>query len=378
MTSTKVSRNVPVETQRLDPMMKLANTNHATPSQHHLVVRVVGIGGAGCSSVKRLQEFASGDLQVMAIDTGSATSNLSDSIVSLSLGNGFGSGGDSDLAVEQFVEAESTVQDFVDEADVVIILAGLGRGTGSGISPLIAEMARKSGALTIAAINMPFKFEGRFRNQSAARAHDQLMQSADAVITLNNDDLTGLGIAVGSLNGAFQRADQYVAEIVHSITSALNASAARFEMVKNSLQSAGNTLVLSGSGDGLHAGRIAVTNACADTAHHLADVASGVIHIEGGIGLSLGQVAEAVTALREQIGRHAEIHVSSERRFALGQGINVTLLLGEGSRPVQSPVVSEPAPPLTVSDERELISSISIFDTPDPVRRRGPMLLPAS
>jgi cell division protein FtsZ len=359
-------------------MMKLANTNHTTPSQNHLVVRVVGIGGAGCASVKRLQEFAYGDLQVMAIDTGSASSNLGDSIVSLVLGNGFGSGGDSAVAVEQFGAAESTVQDFVYEADVVVILAGLGRGTGSGISPLIAEMARKSGALTIAAINMPFEFEGRFRNQSAARAHDQLMQSADAVITLNNDDLTGLGNAVGSLNGAFQRADQYVAEMVHSITSALNASSARFEAVKRSLQSPGNTLVLSGSGDGIHAGRIAVTNAFAETAPRLAAVVSVVIHVEGGIGLSLGQVAEAVTALREQIGGHAEIHVSSERRFAMGQGIKVTLLLGEGSRPVQSPVVTETPPLLTVTDERELLPSISIFDTPDPVRRRGPVLLPAS
>jgi len=252
----------------------------------------------------------------MAIDTGSATSNLGDSIVSLPLGNGFGSGGDSAVAAEQFSDAESTVQDFMDKADVVIILAGLGRGTGSGISPLVAEMARKSGALTIAAINMPFEFEGRFRNQSAARAHTQLTQSADAVITLNNDDLTGLGNAVGSLSGSFEQADRNVAEIVHSITSALNASSGRFEAVKNSLKSAGNTLVLSGSGDGLRTGRIAVMNAFAETATHLSNVASGVIHVEGGIGLSLCQAAEAVTALREQIGRHAEIHVSSERRFS--------------------------------------------------------------
>ena len=355
--------------------MKLVKTSHTNLLSGRLDVRIVGVGGAGCASVKRLAESASGELRMMAIDTGTGASNLNASIVSLSLGNGFGSGGDSAAAIEQFGDAGSTVQNFVGEADVVIILAGLGRGTGSGISPLIADMARKSGALTIAAVNMPFEFEGRFRNQSAARAHGQLTQSADAVITLNNDDLSNLGSAVGSLNGTFQQADQKVAETVRSITAALSASSGRFDTVKNSLRSTGNTLVLSGSADGIHAGRMVISNAFASATSRSVDVMTGVIHIQGGIGLSLGQVAEAVTALREQIGRHAEIHVSSERQIALGQGIRVTLLLSEGPQPVESQAVSETRTPLTVADERELIPSISIFDTPDPVRKRGPILL---
>jgi len=383
MTSTKTSRNAPAELQRLDLMMKLVDTSHTTPKSNSLDVRVVGVGGAGCASVKRLQEFSSGNVQVLAIDTGSSVSNLGESIVTLQLGNGFGSGGDAAVAAEQFSDATSTVQNFVDEADVVIVLAGLGRGTGSGISPLVAEMARNSGALTIAAINMPFEFEGRFRNQLAARAHDRLMQSADAVITLYNDDWTGLGNAVASFSGAFEQADRNVAELVRSITSTLKASSGRFETVKKSLMNAGNTLVLSGSGDGLHAGRIAVTNTFAESTSRLSGVESAVIHVEGGIGLSLGQVAEAVTALREQIGRHAEVHVSSERQLALGKGIRVTLLLGEGSRSVENTVVpGEATPhavaPLVVTGERELIPSISIFVAPDPIRKRGPMLLPAS
>ena len=359
-------------------MMKLASTNRPTPSSNRLDVRVIGVGGAGCASVNRLQEIASGDLRVMAIDTGSAASNLGDSVAAVQLGNGFGSGGDSTVAAEQFRNAESTVQSFVREADVVIVLAGLGRGTGSGISPLVAEMARNSGALTIAAINLPFEFEGRFRNQSAARALDQLTRSTDAVITLNNDDLTSLGNAVGSLNGAFEQAERNVAEMVHSVTSTLSASSGRFEAVKKSLRGTGKTLVLSGSADGIHAGKAAVMNAFSNAASHLATVASAVIHVEGGIGLSLGQVAEAVTAFREQIGRRAQLHVSSERRLALGQGIKVTLLLGEGCRSVKNTTVSEVAPPLTVTEQRELIPSISIFDTPYPVRKRGPMLLPVS
>jgi len=174
-----------------------------------------------------------------------------------------------------------------------------------------------------------------------------------------------------------------VAELVHSIASTLKASSGRFETVKKSLMNAGNTLVLSGSGDGLHAGRIAVTNAFAESTSHLSGVESGVIHVEGGIGLSLGQVAEAVTALREQIGRHAEVHVSSERQLALGKGIKVTLLLGEGSRSVENTIVAGEATPLVATphaatDARELIPSISVFDAPDPIRKRGPMLLPAS
>ncbi len=351
-------------------MLKISESHSVT----NVDVRVIGVGGAGCSSLNRLSENASDSMSMLGIDTGSATQHLPGNVETLNVGNGFGSGGNPDTAIEMFSVEELSVSDFIGEADVVIILAGLGRGTGSALSPRIAELARKSGALTIAAVNMPFEFEGRFRNQAADKAHGELMRSTDAVITMNNDDLSNLSSAGASLNGAFQEADRNVSNAVHAITNALEASPVRNAAVQESLSSAGESVVLSAKASGLHAGSTAVTMALESTSREFARVRSAVLHVEGGIGLSLGQVAEAVTEIRERIGRRVEIHVSSERRIELGQDINVTLVLaGIESHADHVEAIASASPAVIYNP----IPSTSIFDTPKPQRTRGPVLLPA-
>jgi len=345
------------------PVMRIADVD----------VRIIGVGGAGCSSLNRLSETMSSRANMLGIDTGSATQFLSFDIESLAIGNGFGSGGNPETALEMFEEAELGVADFIGDADVVIILAGLGRGTGSGLSPRVAEIARNSGALTIAAVNMPFEFEGRFRNQSASRAHEALKNSADSVITMNNDDLSRLGESGASMNGAFQLADMNIASAVHAITTALESSTERFITVQQSLSQAGESAVLSGAASGLHAGSAAVANAFSSTSSDFARVRSIVVHVEGGIGLSLGQVAEAVAEIRTIIGRRTEIHVSSERRVGLGQEIDVTLVLaGVELREA----IMETTTNHRHSETQHDIPNVPIFETQTPRRTRGPVLLP--
>jgi cell division protein FtsZ len=353
-------------------MMKLRDVHPAKA----LDIRVIGVGGAGCSSLSRLAGSVSSKLALLAIDTGSAAQNLHrpGQVDALSLGNGFGSGGDAESAIAQFLQTEAHVSHFVSGADVVIILAGLGRGTGSGISPRIAEISRESGALTIAAVNMPFEFEGRFRSQSANDSLDRLMESADLVIARRNDDLSKLGNTGISLKNAFQAAGESMVETVHAISRVLGDSIERFEAVTRSLRNSGSSAVLSGTASGLHAGNVAVAHAFDGASMVISDVKTAVIHVEGGIGLSLGQVAEAVTAVRTRIGRQAEVHVISERNAALGQDIKVTLVLaGVGQR-------SDPLArmtPLVENTDRNSIPSVSIFDTADATRTSNPMLLPA-
>jgi len=353
-------------------MMKLSEVHPAKA----LDIRVIGVGAAGCSSLSRLADSVSSKLALLAIDTGSAAHDLHNrgQVDAVSLGNGFGSGGDVESAITQFLEVETHVSSFVGDADVVIILAGLGRGTGSGISPRIAEIARKSGALTIASVNMPFEFEGRFRMQSANDSLDRLKESADVVIARRNDDLSKLGNAGMSLSDAFQAADQYMVDTVHAVSTVLEDSLDRFETVTQSLRNSGSSAVLAGSAIGLHAGDVAVAHAFDGAAMAISDVKTAVIHVQGGIGLSLGQVAEAVTAVRARIGRHAEVHITSERNAALGQNIKVTLVLaGVGQRSDPSANMT----PLVDNTDRDSIPSVSIFDTPESSRKSGPMLLPA-
>jgi len=352
-------------------MLKLTDTHPATAD---VDVRVIGVGGAGCSSLIRLQEYGSENLNLLGIDSGSAAHNLPSGVESITIGKGFGSGGNAETAEGLFPEAELAVADFVEEADVVIILAGLGRGTGSGLSPLIAKLSRDAGALTIAAVNMPFEFEGRFRNHCAEEAHSALKEASDAVITMNNDDLSKLSSAGASLNGAFQLADLNIANAVRSITTELESSPERRAAVLQSLGQAGDSVVLSGTAEGLHAGRSAVAAAFDSTSARFSRVDSVVINVEGGIGLSLGQVAEAVTELRARVGRRASVHVSSQRLVGMGQEMKVNLVLA-GVQPVRD-VDGTPSKLTRVKERPAVTPGISIFETSVPKRTRGPALLP--
>jgi cell division protein FtsZ len=358
----------------MDEMMKLLELS----AQKKFDVRVIGIGGAGCSSLRSVAESAfveSRQLSLLGIDTGSAVQTLSGLTETLSFGNGFGSGGDIDAAIDQFLPVRRTVERFVAHADVVVILAGLGRGTGSAVSPLVAELAKSTGALTIAAVNMPFKFEGRFRKQSAKIAHARLEKSTDAVITTSNSELSKPGGASVSLNDVFREADKHTADTVQAIMVALGSSADRFETIRSSFENAGKSLILTGSASGLHAGKSAVAGALDGIENESLDVKNAVIHVDGGIGLSLGQVAEAVTALRTSIDGRGEIHVSSERHVGLGQDIRVTLML-TGVDQVRD--LNETMSPIGDLQLRDPIPSVSIFDSPHPVRTRGPVLLPTA
>ncbi|MDA0596107.1 MAG: hypothetical protein O2921_03465 [Chloroflexi bacterium] len=351
-------------------MMKLKEL----PRAADVKVKIIGIGGAGCSSLNRLTDTVSNNVRMLGIDTGSAAAHLNDGVEALSIGNGFGSGGNPETAVDLFSEYESRVVDFIDGADVVILLAGLGRGTGSGLAPEIARITRKSGALTIAAVNMPFEFEGRFRNQSAARAHELLESSADAVMTMYNDDLLAGGVMGGSLNDAFVNADMNIAAAVNAVTLALESSPERALSVQDSLTNAGELAVISGASTGLHAGSKAVVEAFTYTSSEFVGVRSAVVHVLGGIGLSHGQVADAVDKVREEIGMSAIIHVSSERLIGMGQEINVTIVLaGIGGEP-SSEKKFTPFIPM----QRDMANAqvMSVFDTPVPRRTRGPVLLP--
>jgi len=358
----------------MDKMMKLAE--RSAPKK--LDLRVIGIGGAGCSSLRSVAESAfleSRQLSLLGIDTGSAVKTLIGLTETLSFGNGFGSGGDTDAAIDQFLTVRGAVERFVAHADVVVILAGLGRGTGSAVSPLVAELAKSTGALTIAAVNMPFTFEGLFRNKLAKIAHDRLENSTDVVITTSNSELSKLRGASVSLNDAFRQADKHTADMVQAIMVALGSSTDRFETIRSSFEGAGKSLVLAGSASGLHAGKSAVTGALEGIENESLNVKNAVIHVDGGIGLSRGQVAEALTALRTSIAGRATIHVSSERHVALGQDIRVTFML-TGVDQVRD--LTETMSPISDLQLYHPIPTVSIFDSPHPVRTRGPVLLPTA
>lgn len=347
-------------------MLKMIETNPVATVD----VRVIGLGGAGCATLNRLAQNGLDGLSKLAIDTGTAGQHLNQGIKTLNIGNGFGSGGNPETAVEQFKSFESDVVGFIGRAEVVVVVAGLGRGTGSGLAPIVAGLAKDAGALTIAAVNLPFEFEGRFRNQIAETSLNEIESNTDSVFTFDNNDLVGSGPTSLSTNEAFQEADLKIANMIELFVSLVESSPERFETVSSSLRNAGHAAVATGSASGLHAGRVAVAEALAPSSYHARTARSVVLHAKGGIGLSLGQVAESVTELRNRVGRDVEVHVSSERLVGMGQDIEVSLVVaGIGTGAAETAGLAR-----TVGDPIDSLDSL--FDDAEPIRTRGPVLLP--
>ena len=368
----------------------------------NLDIRVVGIGGAGCSALRSLGDFLPDDTRFLGIDTGTGTDSVRNFAEFIQVGDGFGSGGDAVAAAELFVDSDGpgeygkAVTEFVTGADVVIIVAGLGRGSGSGIAPLVAHIAHDSGALTLAAVNLPFEFEGRFRTQSAVQALEILRNAVDTVIVTSNNDLLSPVRAAGSMSlvDAFKEADRKVSNSVSTVVSALAVSADKFGEVRRSLgqSGSGKSIVLLASSHGLHGGKYAVIRAFEGLSSGGIDTSGGcvvrsvVVHIEGGIGMSSGQVQETVAVAMARTGGRADMHVTTVRDVALGPQIRVTLIL-TGIDPSQDLNSSgKLRPHRKINSDAHSVQPAELQSrgavpveryAPLPVRRRGPMLLSA-
>ena len=290
-------------------------------------LKVIGVGGAGCASLARLEELMPQSASLMGIDTGCATQNLSSAIASISFGTGFGSGGDPENARQQFVRVESLVREFIASADVLIILAGLGRGTGSGVTPEIARLGREAGALTLAAVHMPFEFEGRFRNYSARLAANDLRLESDAVISISNDDLSGVIRGGSSFHSAFNIADKTIVNAVNAIVAGFETDVTHATRVLDCLKQAGESVVLSAELTGKSAVENVVSKAFESRKAKFAEVESALLHVEGGISLSRAQILEIVDQLRNRIGPWSNIHLTSKRLIGMGSDIEITIVL---------------------------------------------------
>tara|TARA_B100000700_G_scaffold81702_2_gene91915 strand:+ start:51 stop:1106 length:1056 start_codon:yes stop_codon:yes gene_type:complete len=319
-------------------------------------IKVIGVGGAGCASLARLEELMPRSASLMGIDTGCATENLSAAIASISFGTGFGSGGDPENARLQFDGVESLVREFISGADVLIILAGLGRGTGSGVSPELARLGREVGALTLAAVHMPFEFEGRFRNYSARLAANALRLESDAVISISNDDLSGIIRGGSSSHSAFNIADKTIVSAVNAIVAGFETDVAHATRVLDCLRQAGESVVLSAELTGKYSVENVVSKAFECSKAKFAEVESAMLHVEGGISLSHDQILEIVDQLRNRIGPWSNIHLTSKRLIGMGSDIQITIVLagvqemGDPVAELETFVNTDGNPDITQSD----------------------------
>lgn len=284
--------------------------------ENSIRIKVIGAGGAGNNAVDRIRmdmENLEG-LSLACVNTDLKT--LSDSpvgethLIGRNLTRGLGTGGDSELGRKAADSDREIITRMVDGFELIFIVASLGGGTGAGISPVIAEVAKERGALVIAFVNMPFTFEGERRFKSAENALKELRATADAVIPLPNDMLLQEESAQDSVLGAFSKADEWITRGVKSIWAILLKSGL-INVDISSLREVfsirgGKTLFGFGVGQGPNFIQDALDDLVICPLLHVPDFSKRadnlLVNIVGGTDLSMSQVQEIMNFVTDKFG----------------------------------------------------------------------------
>ncbi|MBI2265601.1 MAG: cell division protein FtsZ [Armatimonadetes bacterium] len=279
-------------------------------------IKVVGVGGAGCNAVNRMIEIGLKGVEFIAINTDAQALFLCEAHQRIHIGGnltrGLGAGANHDIGKQACQENADEITRALDGADMVFITSGMGGGTGTGASPVVAEMAKQVGALTVAVVTKHFAFEGKARMNVAESGITDLEQKVDALITIPNDRLLQVVEKRTSLVEAFKVADDILRQGVQGISDLITKPGMinlDFADVQTIVTSAGSALMGIGRGTGEHraieAAKAAIASPLLETT---IDGAKGVLfNITGGGDLSLIEVHEAADIISQAVDPEAKI-----------------------------------------------------------------------
>jgi cell division protein FtsZ len=307
----------------------------AAPQNYLAVIKVVGIGGGGVNAVNRMIEAGLKGVEFIAINTDAQALLMSDADVKLDVGRdltrGLGAGSDPEIGRKAAQEHRDDLEEVLKGADMVFVTAGEGGGTGTGGAPVVAEVARSVGALTIGVVTRPFAFEGRRRSTQAEQGIDDLREAVDTLIVIPNDRLLEISDAQTTMLQAFRLADDVLLQGVAGITDLITTPGlinTDFADVKAIMSDAGSALMGIGQARGDHraaeAARMAVSSPLLEAS---IEGAHGVLlTIAGGSDLGLHEVNEAAEIIADAADDDANIIFGTVIDDALGDEVKVTVI----------------------------------------------------
>lgn len=276
---------------------------------------VIGVGGAGNNAVNQMIEESIKSIDFWVVNTDAqalATSKAEHRyVLGRDFTKGLGAGGNPEIGRQA---AESSIEDLkeiVQGANMVFIAAGMGGGTGTGASPVIAKVAREAGALTIAIVTRPFGFEGNSRKAKAVEGLAQLKEEVDSIIIVSNDKLMMMN-GNKSIADAFHESDRVLAQSVKTITDLILLPGLinlDFADIKATLLNKGVALIGFGMGSGPNKAVDAATNAIASPLLEasIKGAHSAIINVTGGSGVTLDETQDAITYITEAAGADVNI-----------------------------------------------------------------------
>ena len=298
-------------------------------------IKVFGCGGGGCNAVTRMVREEIQGVEFIALNTDAQALAITEAPMRIQLGEkvtrGLGAGGDHTMGQKAAEESRDEIREMVSGSDMVFVTAGMGGGTGTGSAPVVAEEAKKSGALTIAVVTKPFGFEGAHRTKTAKEGIAKLMGKVDTLIIIPNDRLLELCDQKTGVDAAFKLADDVLHHGVQAISEVITVPGTinlDFADVKSVMKDAGPAWMSIGRGSGKNRAIDAAREALASP---LLDVqvtgSRGVLfNIVGGPDLSLFEVNEAAEVIRKSVDPDANIIFGVGSNPNMGNDVRITLI----------------------------------------------------
>ena len=372
--------------------------DNGIPADNFAQIKVIGVGGGGSNAVNRMIQAGVKGVDFIAVNTDAQALLHSEAPTRIRIGDkltkGLGSGGNPDVGRRAADETSEELFEVLKGADMVFITAGMGGGTGTGASAVIAQISREIGALTVGVVTKPFTFEGSRRRTAADEGISALKEQVDTLITIPNDRLLQIADKKTTLNEAFRIADDVLRQGIQGISDLITDPGLinlDFADVKSIMQMAGSALMAIGRGTG--------DNRCIDAARQAIESplleisiegAKGVLfNVTGGQDLGMLEVHEAASVIQQAADPDANIIFGAVIDPEMGSDVKITLIAtgfdsirrpnevhrsysqrdytqGYGSSSHQSQVQAQPAPSYPANDG----------NTPSPQPSTGPQVRP--
>lgn len=306
-----------------------------TQAQHHVDIVVAGVGGGGMNAINRMISTRVRGVRFVAMNTDAQVLALSPASQRICLGQhhtkGLGAGGNAAVGMRAATESAAEIRAALGDADLVFIAAGMGGGTGTGATPVVASIAKKLGALTVGIVTLPFTFEGTRRRRVAMEGLNELSSEIDALITVPNDRLLSTVGREYSLNDAFKLADDVLRQGVQGIAEVINVPGmvnVDFADVRSVLREAGTALMSIGQGQGRNRAQRAAEEAIAGGFLNVTirGAQRVLFNISGGEDMTLFEVNEVAERIGQAIDDAADITFGAVVDPSLHDAIRVTLI----------------------------------------------------
>jgi cell division protein FtsZ len=347
------------------------------------VIKVIGVGGGGVNAVNRMIDAGLRGVEFVAVNTDAQALLMSDADVKLDIGReltrGLGAGADPEIGRTAAEAHRDDIEDFLRGADMVFITAGEGGGTGTGGAPVVADIARSLGALTVAVVTRPFGFEGRRRSVQAEQGIAALRNSVDTLIVIPNQRLLEHADQSLPIVDAFKLADEVLLHGVGGITDLITTPGlinVDFADVKSVMWGAGTAVMGIGRATGENRAAQAASKAIASPMLETSvEGASGVLlSVAGSTSMSLHEVNQAATTIAEHCTPEANVIFGATIDDSMGDELRVTVIAagfggGPSERPrAQAPFVQAPSipkPTRTTEPPDDDLGSFDDLEIPD-------------